>query len=141
MSKSLSVFSRVENNMGGYKSLYLSDSEKKFSEKYLNNFNDWVKEQLHEAMENTPEYCETKIAVYNEKLEQWKKRQDQAKKEQAVKTTAREKLITEYNRRPTDETRKGFLNGKTGQRLLKKAGYCSIARFINSLDKEEGDID
>ena len=124
--------------MGGYKSLYLSDDEKNFADKYLNNFNDWVKEKLHEEMEHTCDYCSNKVNLYSEKLEKWEKRKEQAIKEKKKQNDTYSTLVAEYTKRQDAKTGKGFLEGKRGQKLLADA-RMNISRFINSLDKEEGD--
>jgi hypothetical protein len=135
MKRSLHASLLGGDKMGSYKSLYLSDAEKIFVNKYLNNFNDWIKDHLHEEMENTTEYCQKKIEFYSNKTNEWEKKMKDAKVFQVKKDKARERLITEYNRRINSELKRGFLDGKTAERLLVNAGMSKDS-FVSYMKKE-----
>lgn len=115
------------------KSFYLSSDELKFADKYLNNFNDWIKDELRDAMEHTPEFCQKNIDFHSDKVTKWKLKLKEAEKVQTKKNSARKILTAEYKKRISIDLKKGFLSGNKGQRLLRDSGI-TMNRFMGEME-------
>jgi len=120
------------NSVGGYKSLYLSNEEKKFADTYLNNFNEWIKQELHLKMDNTVEFCQKHIEYHAKQLERWKQLKKIADVDKKKQDVAYNTLTTNYFHRP-EHFRKGYLEGKEAQGLLKQA-KLTVNQFLKKVE-------